>query len=61
VLQKLGFSHARTTIPKWIQRGVMDPCDLMCASLVTSLMEYMKDKKRKEDNSTTNKEIASGT
>lgn len=32
ILQKLGFSHARTTIPKWMQRGFMDPLDK--ASLV---------------------------
>lgn len=49
VLQKLGFSHARTTIPKWIQRGIMDPCDLMCASLSTSLIEYMTAKTRREE------------
>jgi hypothetical protein len=27
VLQKLGFRHARLTIPKWVQRGIMDPCE----------------------------------
>lgn len=27
ILQRLGFSQARTTIPKWIQRGAMDPLD----------------------------------
>lgn len=46
VLQKLGFSHARTTIPKWIQRGIMDPCDLMCASLMESLIERMLEKNK---------------
>ena len=52
VLQKLGFSHARTTIPKWIQRGIMDPCDLMCAALMNSLLEHMINKnEQKEDNS----------
>ena len=51
VLQKLGFSHARTTIPKWIQRGIMDPCDLMCAKLSTSLIEYMTAKSETTDDS----------
>ncbi|CAF1123273.1 unnamed protein product, partial [Adineta steineri] len=27
ILQKLGFRHARLTIPKWLQRGIMDPCE----------------------------------
>ena len=27
VLEKLGFEHARLTIPKWVQRGAMDPMD----------------------------------
>jgi hypothetical protein len=27
ILQKLGFRHARLTIPKWLQRGVLDPCE----------------------------------
>lgn len=27
ILQRLGFTQARTTIPKWIQRGAMDPLD----------------------------------
>jgi len=31
ILQRLGFSQARTTIPKWIQRGAMDPLDKILA------------------------------
>lgn len=27
ILQRLGFTQARSTIPKWIQRGAMDPLD----------------------------------
>ncbi|CAK9293631.1 unnamed protein product [Gordionus sp. m RMFG-2023] len=27
ILHKLGFTHARLTIPKWIQRAAMDPLD----------------------------------
>ena len=35
ILHKLGFSQARTTIPKWVQRGAMDPLDKIL-SLVLS-------------------------
>lgn len=34
ILQKLGFSHARTTIPKWLQRGCMDPLDKVLSVLM---------------------------
>ncbi|CAF3781196.1 unnamed protein product [Adineta steineri] len=27
ILQKSDFRHARLTIPKWLQRGIMDPCE----------------------------------
>lgn len=35
ILNKLGFSQAKTTIPKWVQRGAMDPLDKIL-SLVLS-------------------------
>ena len=35
ILSKLGFAEARTTIPKWVQRGAMDPIDKIL-SLVLS-------------------------
>lgn len=38
ILNKLGFSHARTTIPKWLQRGFMDPLDSLVALLITQLL-----------------------
>ncbi|XP_055600491.1 bridge-like lipid transfer protein family member 1 isoform X3 [Uranotaenia lowii] len=38
ILNKLGFSHARTTIPKWLQRGVMDPLDKVEALLMLQLL-----------------------
>lgn len=38
ILNKLGFSHARTTIPKWLQRGVMDPLDKVEAMLMLQLL-----------------------
>ncbi|KAG8511214.1 Transmembrane protein, partial [Galemys pyrenaicus] len=38
ILQKLGFHHARTTIPKWLQRGVMDPLDKVLSVLIKKLV-----------------------
>lgn len=43
ILNKLGFSHARTTIPKWIQRGFMDPLDSLAALLIIQLLSLVKD------------------
>ncbi|KAJ2953967.1 hypothetical protein O0L34_g1610 [Tuta absoluta] len=37
ILQKLGFRHARTTIPKWLQRGALDPLDRSLAALLARL------------------------
>jgi len=34
ILQKLGFSQAKNTIPKWIQRGFMDPLDKILSVIV---------------------------
>ncbi len=45
VLETLGFEHARTTIPKYIQRGLMDPLDLGIASIVELLVELSATKK----------------
>lgn len=39
ILNKLGFSHARTTIPKWLQRGIMDPLDSLAAIVLLSLVK----------------------
>lgn len=43
ILNKLGFSHARTTIPKWLQRGFMDPLDKLEALLIVQLLFLVKD------------------
>lgn len=43
ILQKLGFSHARTTIPKWMQRGFMDPLDKVLAVLTLRMVAAVKD------------------
>lgn len=50
ILQKLGFSHARTTIPKWMQRGFMDPIDAILAALTLRMVQVVKgDQSHKED------------
>ncbi|XP_076826116.1 bridge-like lipid transfer protein family member 1 isoform X2 [Clavelina lepadiformis] len=41
ILQKLGFKHARTTIPKWFQRGVLDVLDQALALIVQNLVVTM--------------------
>ena len=43
VLQKLGFMHARLTIPKWVQRGAMDPMDVFLSLLVDRLLAGMRE------------------
>lgn len=43
ILNKLGFRHARTTIPKWLQRGFMDPLDKLEALLIIQLLSLVKD------------------
>ncbi|MGH0134645.1 UNVERIFIED_CONTAM: hypothetical protein FKN15_029243 [Acipenser sinensis] len=48
ILQKLGFHHARTTIPKWLQRGVMDPLDKVLSVLIKKLGTTLQDEKEKK-------------
>lgn len=43
ILQKLGFAHARTTIPKWLQRGFMDPLDKVLAVLVLRMVQIIRE------------------
>ncbi|XP_053399583.1 bridge-like lipid transfer protein family member 1 isoform X2 [Mercenaria mercenaria] len=43
ILQKLGFSHARVTIPKWMQRGFMDPSDKILSMLVNKLIVMLRE------------------
>jgi hypothetical protein len=47
VLQKLGFRHARLTIPKWIQRGIMDPCE-QSMTVVQLILVYLLPERFKE-------------
>ena len=43
ILSKLGFSHARTTIPKWLQRGFMDPMDKIISFVVLEAIQSVKE------------------
>ena len=43
VLEKLGFKHADLTIPKWVQRGAMDPMDRFLSVLLYRLLLTVKD------------------
>ena len=40
LLERLGFKHAQTTIPKWVQRGAMDPLDKVLALAVEILVQF---------------------
>lgn len=46
ILNKLGFSHARTTIPKWLQRGFMDPLDNAQALIMLQLLAMIRENKK---------------
>lgn len=50
ILNKLGFSHARTTIPKWLQRGFMDPLDKVQALLMLQLLLMVRENKSDSGN-----------
>ncbi|KAL4704648.1 hypothetical protein ACJJTC_013432 [Scirpophaga incertulas] len=41
ILQKLGFRHARTTIPKWVQRGALDALDSVLALALLRLLRLV--------------------
>ena len=43
ILQKLGFQHARYTIPKWMQRGAMDPLDKILSMLMGNLITVLRE------------------
>ncbi|CAF1516542.1 unnamed protein product, partial [Adineta steineri] len=47
ILQKLGFRHARLTIPKWLQCGIMNPCEqsmtVVQLFLIFLLLERFKE------------------
>uniref|UniRef100_A0A5K3F7E2 FSA_C domain-containing protein n=2 Tax=Mesocestoides corti TaxID=53468 RepID=A0A5K3F7E2_MESCO len=55
LLEKVGFQRARTTIPKWLQRGVLDHLDSAVACLVlaslrlTDEQRHERERKKKMD------------
>ncbi|KAL5011394.1 hypothetical protein ScPMuIL_009945, partial [Solemya velum] len=49
ILQKLGFTHARVTIPKWVQRGFMDPLDKFLSLLVDGIIVTLRVRPQTED------------
>ena len=46
ILQRLGFSHARSTIPKWLQRGCMDPLDKVLSIIVLKTIQLVQEEKK---------------
>jgi len=46
LLEKLGFKEARTTIPKSLQRGAMDPLDKVVSMAVELLVKLTASKKK---------------
>ena len=59
ILQKLGFQHARLTIPKWIQRGYMDPLDYILSVLTKQLIKVLEEDKVSTQQATTGRGRAS--
>jgi hypothetical protein len=49
ILQKLGFTHAKTTIPKWLQRGCMDPLDKILSLILLRAVNIVMDETDSED------------
>lgn len=49
ILQRLGFNHARTTIPKWVQRGCMDPLDKILSVIVLKTIQVVKEERSMEN------------
>ena len=48
ILHKLGFSHARITIPKWLQRGCMDPLDKVLSMMVLKTIQAVKEEQEQK-------------
>jgi hypothetical protein len=48
VLNKLGFKNANTTIPKWTQRGVMDPMDKILSVMMRRFILALREKEESE-------------
>lgn len=57
ILQRLGFNHARTTIPKWLQRGCMDPLDKIMSVIVLKTIQMVQEEKRVTDDKSNQKRL----
>jgi len=49
ILQRLGFTHARVTIPKWLQRGCMDPLDKALSVIVLRAIQLVQEEKHERE------------
>ena len=45
---KLGFTHARVTIPKWFQRGMLDKLDAIHSNLAKKIIQLKFKSKKNE-------------
>merc|ERR1712223_1058118 len=61
ILQRLGFNHAGTTIPKWVQRGCMDPLDKILSMIVLKTIQVVKEERVVEHHPEHNNAKKSGT
>jgi hypothetical protein len=43
LLKSLGFHHARSTIPKWFQRGLLDNLDEVMQQLIKVYLKLLSD------------------
>lgn len=43
LLKSLGFHHARSTIPKWCQRGLLDNLDEVMQKLIKVYLKILSD------------------
>lgn len=47
LLENIGFMRARQTIPKWLQRGVLDHLDTVVSGLVHTSLRLTAEEPRK--------------
>ena len=50
ILNKLGFSQARTTIPKWVQRGAKNPLDKILSLVLSRTIAAQRAKESQTAN-----------
>lgn len=43
LLKNLGFTHARSTIPKWLQRGLMDNLNEVMDGMIKLYLKLLAD------------------